>query len=46
MEFKKQAKGKKGEGEKPRNRLLTVEIKLMVTRREVGGRMGDIGDGD
>ena len=31
---------------KPRNRLLTIEIKLMVTRREVGGEMGEIGEGD
>ena len=31
---------------KPRNRLLTIENKLMVTRGEVGGGMGEIGDGD
>ena len=37
---------KKREGGKPRNRLLTVENKQMVTRREVGGKMGKIGDGD
>ena len=35
-----------GERGKPRNRLLTVENKQMVTRREVGGKMGKIGDGD
>ena len=27
-------------------RLLTIENKLMVTREEVGGRMGEVGDGD
>ena len=26
----------------PRNRLLTIENKLMVTRWEVGGEMGEI----
>jgi len=31
---------------KPRNRLVTVESKLIVTIGEVGGRMGEIGDGD
>ena len=31
---------------KPRNRLLTIENKLMVAREEVGGRMGKIGDGN
>ena len=30
---------------KPRNRLLTTENKLMVTREVVGGT-GEIGDGD
>ena len=40
-------KGKKErEREKPRNRPLTVENKLMVTRGEVGGGTGEIGDGD
>ena len=29
--------------DKPRNRLSTIE---MVTRREMGGRMGKIGNGD
>ena len=38
-------KGEK-KGDKPRNRLLTIENKLMVTREEVGGGMGEIGDGD
>ena len=33
----------KRERGKPRNRLLTTENKLMVTRGEVGG--GEIGDG-
>ena len=32
--------------DKPRNRFLTIENKLMVTRGEVGGEMGEIGDGD
>lgn len=27
-----------------RNRLLTIEHKQMATRREVGGRMDEIGD--
>ena len=31
---------------KPRNRLLTIENKLMVTGREVGGGMDEIGDKD
>ena len=40
----KQAKGKKRE--KPRNRLLTIENKLMVIIGEVGRGIGKIGDGD
>ena len=32
--------------DKSRNRLLTIENKLMVTRGEVGGGMGETGDGD
>ena len=45
VEFKKQmSKGKK-KREKPRNRLLTIAKKLMLTRGEVGGEMGKIGDG-
>ena len=32
--------GGKEERGKPRNRLLTIENKLMITRGEVGGRMG------
>ena len=40
------SKGEKRERDKPRNRLLTIENKLMVTRGEVGGGMGEIGDGD
>ena len=31
---------------KPRNRLLTIEDKLTVTREEEGGGMGELGDGD
>ena len=45
MEFKKktheQRGGKRG---KPRNRLLTTGNKLTMTKREVGGVMGEIGD--
>ena len=29
-----------------RNRPLTIENRLMVTKREGGGGMGEIGDGD
>ena len=32
--------------DKPRNRLLIIEHKLMVTTEEVGGEMGEIGDGN
>ena len=39
-------KRKKRERGKPRNRLLTIETILMVTRGEVDGEMGEIGDGD
>jgi len=45
VEFKKTNKqtndhrGRK-ERDKPRNRLLTIENKLMVTRRDVGRGMG------
>ena len=31
---------------KPRNKLLIIDNKLIVTRREVGGGKGYIGDGD
>ena len=31
---------------KPRNRLLTLDNKLLVTRGEVGGGMRERGDGD
>ena len=37
---------KKREGGKPRNRLLTIENKLRVTRGKVGGGMGETGDGN
>ena len=48
MEFKEKKKERTREREKknPRNVLLTTENKLMVTRWEVGGAMGEIGDGD
>ena len=36
----------KGKGDKPRNRLLTIENKQKVTRREVGGEMCEIGERD
>ena len=36
----------KGERSKPRNRLLTIENKWMVTRGEVDGGMSEIGGGD
>ena len=41
----KQRGKREGGRDKPRNRPLTTENKLMVTRGEVGGRMGEIGDG-
>lgn len=43
----KGAQGKKKErvGGKPRNRLLTTENKLTVTRGEQGARLGEMGDG-
>ena len=37
---------KKRERDKPRNGLLTIENKPMVTRGDVGEGMGEIGDGD
>ena len=40
------SKGKKRERGKPRNRLLTIENKLMVTRREAVLGEGETGDGD
>ena len=45
MELKKQQVNKDKQ-DKPKNRLLTIENKLVVARREVGGRMGEIGEGD
>ena len=35
---------KEKEKGKPRSRHLTLENRLMATRREVGGGMGEIGD--
>ena len=35
---------KKGDKDKPRSRLLTIENKLMVTRGEGGDRIWEIGD--
>ena len=48
MEFKKQNKRIKGktETEKSRKGLLTIENKLIITRREVGGGMSKIHGGD
>ena len=48
MEFNNNKKVTRKEKEKgkPRNRLLTIENKLMVTRGEVGGRGGDTGEGE
>ena len=44
--IKKQlSKGEKKERQ-IRNRHLTIENKLMITRREVWGAMGEIDDGD
>ena len=40
------SKGKKREEDKSRNKLLIIENRLMVTRGEVDGEMGEIGDGD
>jgi len=37
---------KERERDKSRNRLLTIENKLMVTREEVGREIGVIGDAD
>lgn len=44
----KQRRGKETgeERNKQRDRLLTREDKLMITKGEVDGRMGDIDDGD
>ena len=43
---KTNVRGGKEKRGKPRNRLLTIENKLLVTRKEVGGGMCEIGDGD
>lgn len=37
---------KKKERDKPRHILLTIENSLMVVRAELGGRMGEMGDGE
>ena len=37
---------KKQKRDKPRNILLTIENKPIVTREEVDGEMGEIGDED
>ena len=37
---------KKKERDKPRNKLLTIEKNLMVTRGEVSVVMDETGDGD
>ena len=42
LRYKSSEKRKKKKREKPRNRLLTIENKLIVA---MGGRMGEIGDG-
>ena len=42
VEFKKQNKDKK---DKWKNRLLTIENKLLVTRGKVDGGMDEIGEG-
>ena len=47
MKFRKQNKQTiKKERDKPKNRLLTVENKQMVTREELDGGMGEIGEGN
>ena len=47
MEFKKQNKQReKKERERQKTRLLTIENKQKVTREEVGGGTGEIGNGD
>ena len=48
MEFKKTKQTSKGkeESDKPRNRLLARENKLLVTRGEMGEGMDELGDGD
>lgn len=42
MKFKKKHKEKK----RPKNRLFARENKLMITTGDVGGGMGEIGEGD
>ena len=41
LETKQMNKGTGTGREKPRNRLLTLEKKVTVTRGKVGGRMGE-----
>ena len=43
---KSKQREKEREGEKPRNIVLTIENKLLVTKGEVGGGMGKIGNKD
>ena len=45
-EQRKKNKDRERERDKPRNRLLTIENKVMITREGVGGWMDEIGDGD
>ena len=44
MEFKKQNKGTKKKRDKPKNRLLTIEKKLMVTKGKADRRIDEISD--
>ena len=39
-------KKKRRESDKSRNKLLTIESKLMITRGEVSRGTGKMGDGD
>ena len=45
MEFKKQKNEQRKKGQ-TKNRLLTIENNLILTREEVGGVIGEIGDRD
>ena len=46
MEFKKQKEQREKERDATQETDLTIENKLMVTRREGSGGMSQIGDGD